>query len=150
VKLTAVFESWHIADGNYPPLAAGQPVNLSFEVNPSVVEQARSGEPESFVHLGGGEYDFTATVLRIYRDETIIVLESRDFRFYMNRALLFKAERIRCVRTADVGHAIEIETMGGREFDEEFYLLDLTDEGLRDRVGRTFLSRSVADSVDLK
>jgi hypothetical protein len=33
----------------------------------------------------------------------------------------------------------EIETMEGQASDEEFYLLDLTDEGLAAQVPRTFI-----------
>ena len=90
VKLTAVFESWHIADGNYPPLRRGQHVNLSFEVEPSVIDRLPSSEPDSFVHLGGGEYEFAGTVLRIYSDDVsdpVVVVSCGELRFYMNRSL---------------------------------------------------------------
>jgi hypothetical protein len=33
---------------------------------------------------------------------------------------------------------VEVETMEGQAFDEEFYLLELTDEGLQGQVARTF------------
>jgi hypothetical protein len=92
VRLTAVFESWHIADGNYPPLRKGQQVNLSFEFHPSGIDRADFGQAESFVDLGGGEYEFTATVLRIYASEpgdVVVVMSSGDFRFYINRELAF-------------------------------------------------------------
>ena len=32
MNLTACFESWHIGDGNSPPLSRGDLVSLSFEV----------------------------------------------------------------------------------------------------------------------
>ena len=35
--------------------------------------------------------------------------------------------------------AVEIETMEGQAFDEEFYLLDLTDKGVHGHVARTFI-----------
>jgi hypothetical protein len=200
VKLTAVFESWHIGDGNYPPLKRGQQVNLSFEINPSDIEQADSDQAESFVHLGGGEYEFTGTVLRIYADgpqDVVVVVSSGGFRFYINRPLRLDVgqrvrgsgtllldhylwvefldrytnppdlfyqlvvERIRRVQIPESfvvrnqngktlpaslaataygeEHIVEIETMEGQAFDEEFYLLDLTEEGIRGQLARTFI-----------
>jgi hypothetical protein len=199
VKLTAIFESWHIGDGNYPPLRRGQQVNLSFEVDPSAVDPAVSGEVDSFVHLGDGEYDFIGTILRIYPDDSdapVVVARCGDFHFYMNRPLrltegerlrgrgmllldhylwvefldrysnppdLFYqliVERIRRVQIPlsfiarhgqakslptslpsalyDPAHVQEIETMDGQTFDEEFYLLDLDDQGVCLQAARTF------------
>ena len=56
--LTAVFESWHIGNGNYPPLRRGEQVNLSFEIEPLAIDPLAADEPESFVHLESGEHDF--------------------------------------------------------------------------------------------
>ena len=81
--MTAVFESWHIGDGNYPPLFRGQRVNLSFEVHAVEWNRVHSSQEESFVHLGGGEYEFTATVVKRYDARRITVLSSGDFRFYV-------------------------------------------------------------------
>ena len=39
----------------------------------------------------------------------------------------------------DANTVTEIETMEGQEFDEEFYLLDLTDQGVGSPIARTFI-----------
>ena len=39
MKLCAIFESWNISGGNYPPLRTGQFVNLSFELVPERVSR---------------------------------------------------------------------------------------------------------------
>ena len=64
MSLTAIFESWHIGDGNYPPLNEGQLVDLSFELEPRKSEEVSLGVPESFEHLGKGEYRFCGTALK--------------------------------------------------------------------------------------
>jgi hypothetical protein len=200
VKLTAVFEAWHIGDGNYPPLRRGEQVNLSFEICPAAIHRTDSNQDDSLIHLHGGHYEFSGTVLRTYADnpqDVVTVIRSADFRFYVNRALdlnegdrvrgngsllldhylwveylayykdppdLFYqllVERIRRVQIperfvtrsahgksiptslapTDYGpeQIVELETMEGQAFDEEFYLLDLTNKGIRGHVPRTFI-----------
>ena len=197
MKLTAIFEKWHIGDGNYPPLHRGQQVNLSFEINPSDIEKCAAERAESFVDLGGGEYDFTGTVLRTYEPQAVTVVRSGNFRFYVNRSMALKEgdqvrgkgilfldrytwveflhqypnppdlfyqlriERIRRVQIPEhyvsrdrqskslptslaphdyaAEHVSEIETMEGEDSDEQFYLLDLSDEGVSGQVARTFI-----------
>lgn len=81
MNLTAVFESWHIGDGNYPPLRKGQAVNLSFELEPSKIEEASLDIPESFESLENAEYRFCGTVVRVY--EGLMILQACDFLFYL-------------------------------------------------------------------
>ena len=86
MKLTAVFESWHLPDGNYPPLHRDQLVNLSFEVEPSVLSKT-STRPERFDQIVDANYKFTGTVLRVYDDSSnspIVVIQAGAFKFYMN------------------------------------------------------------------
>ena len=86
MNLTAIFESWHIDDGNYPPLTEGQLVNLTFELEPRKVEEVSSSIPESFEHLGKGEYCFCGTALNVYEngdDPAIAIIKTGDFRFYI-------------------------------------------------------------------
>lgn len=86
----AVFETWHLADGNYPALRTGQLVNLSFEINPHEWAKVDDARPQEFRHLGQGEYDFTGVVLRSYQDESldpILVIEANQFRFYTNASI---------------------------------------------------------------
>src|SRR5215211_6592962 len=82
MNLTAIFEDWHIGDGNYPPLSKGQAVNLSFEIEPGkALEEVDLDSPERFDSLGYGEYDFCAVVIRVYED--LSIFQSREFRFYI-------------------------------------------------------------------
>jgi hypothetical protein len=86
MNLTAVFESWHIGDGNYPPLSKGELVNLSFELEPRKMEEASLGVAESFEHLGKGEYRFCGTAVNVYEsadDPAITIIKIGDFRFYI-------------------------------------------------------------------
>ncbi len=85
MNVTAIFESWHIGDGNYPPLSKGQLVNLSFELEPRKMEEVSLSIPESFEHLGNGEYRCCCTVRKVYEGEdrdTVVILQAGDFRFY--------------------------------------------------------------------
>ncbi len=88
MELTAVFESWHIGDGNYPPLHVGQRANLSFEIDAKHLEEASLDLPENFIHLGSAEYRFCGKILRVYEhegNEKIVVIKAKDFCFYIER-----------------------------------------------------------------
>jgi len=69
-----------------PPLNKGQLVNLSFELEPKQTEEAGLDVPDSFEHLGEGEYRFCGTVLKVYEgddQDTLVVIQTGDFRFYI-------------------------------------------------------------------
>jgi hypothetical protein len=200
VQLTAVFESWHVGDGNYPPLRRGQLVRLSFELEPTQLASCALEADESLRHLGDGEYAGVGRVLRTYSvdGEHIVVIEADGFRFYVLRDarppvkvddavefagtllldhhmwveflhtyaappdlfLNLRVSRIRKVEIPerfvsrsdrskslptrvgpkDFGAVVDLDTMEGQPFDEEFYLLDLDGSGLQGvEVARTFL-----------
>jgi hypothetical protein len=84
MRLTAVFESWHIGDGNYPPLKNGQSVNLSFQVEP-VGKLERTNQPVMFDVAEDAECAFVSEVIRIYRQpsERPIGVQAGEFRFYI-------------------------------------------------------------------
>jgi len=87
VNLTAIFETWHIGDGNYPPLRTNQLVNLSFELQPDSLSSPASPNKEKFEKITDAEYDFSGTVLKVYLDppdNQIIVIQAAGFRFYVN------------------------------------------------------------------
>jgi hypothetical protein len=87
VRLTAVFEIWHIGDGNYPPLHRNQLVNLSFQVEPHSLARLASPKQGRFDQIEDAEYSFAGTVLKVYDDpptNRIAVVEAGDFRFYMD------------------------------------------------------------------
>ena len=89
LELTAVFESWHIGDGNYPPLHDGMLVNLSFQLEPEDIELVDASSPLFLEHRGGAAYDFCAEVLRVYnREDTnpLAILSTGAFRYYIETA----------------------------------------------------------------
>jgi hypothetical protein len=87
MELFAVFETWHLGDGNYPPLKKGQLVNLSFEFDPEELTASKGDVRAEFLHLGQARYQFAGTVLRVYADHDmecpIAVIGTDDFRFYI-------------------------------------------------------------------
>jgi hypothetical protein len=85
VKISAIFESWYISDGNYPPLKKGELVNLSFEFAPDRVTRVSAGEPENMIQISGAEHQVCAKVLKIYDELTVV--EAEDFRFYIQHFL---------------------------------------------------------------
>ncbi len=91
MQLTAVFESWHIGDGNYPPLHRGQRVRLSFELEASNLAVAPTAAGPRLEHLGNAKYRGVGRALRVYRgEESITVIEADGFRFYVNRSVTEK------------------------------------------------------------
>jgi hypothetical protein len=86
MELTAVFETWHLGDGNYPPLHKGQLVKLSFELEPSSLSKS-SGTAARFEQIKDAEYKFVGTVLKVYSDPPdgqMIVIQAGGFRFYVS------------------------------------------------------------------
>jgi hypothetical protein len=81
MELIAIFECWYVPDGNYPPLREGQLVNLSFELQPSVLELV---EPEAGLRLdstGHAEYRFTAKVLGTFAG--LVAVDTGSFKCYL-------------------------------------------------------------------
>jgi hypothetical protein len=87
MKLSAVFESWHIGDGNYPPFHKGMMVNLAFQMEPTDLHLSNS--KSSLFHLiNFAEYDFRGKLLKYYpKDQTehLYVIETDEFSFYIER-----------------------------------------------------------------
>jgi hypothetical protein len=85
MRLTAVYEHWHLGDGNYPAFAVGDEVRLSFELDVDEAAPAPPGEPEAFERVRDAEYVATARVIQRYPDgisATFPVFEAAGFRFY--------------------------------------------------------------------
>lgn len=87
MQLTAIFESWHIGDGNYPPFRCGMEVNLSFEIESlQELTEAAPDEPLLLAHVGNAEYHFVADVIRSYPkggSPPIVVFDTGKFCFYI-------------------------------------------------------------------
>ena len=92
VNLSAVFETSHLGDGNYPPLLKGMLVKLSFELEADEIVTFKQAKPPSLQHLGEANYEFVRQVLRVYGDDEplqlLIVIECSDFRFYVTGCAL--------------------------------------------------------------
>ncbi|MGA2039466.1 MAG: hypothetical protein ABSH42_09340 [Bryobacteraceae bacterium] len=119
MEIFATFETWHLGDGNYPPLKKGQLVNLSFEIEPDVLTAAQKDAPQRFHHLGQAEYEFTGVVLCVYRDDSsdrIVVIEADQFRFYINSPL-----------TEGVGHGDTVSGRGTLALDHYIWVEFLAD-----------------------
>lgn len=90
MKLTAIFEAWHLGDGNYPPLAVGDEVQLAFQIalagaSLDLIEMD-DDKQDRFEHHELAEYSFCARLVRIYEQPTEIplgIFETNKFRFYI-------------------------------------------------------------------
>jgi hypothetical protein len=86
MKLTAVFEHWHLGDGNYYAFAVGDNVRLSFELDIDQLELASPDAPVSVEQIRDAEYAVTARVIRRYADgidSAFPVLDAGTLRFYV-------------------------------------------------------------------
>lgn len=85
MQATAIYESWHIGDGNYPPLSRGELVRLSFELQPTLLVPHPATPERRLEHLGDAEYRGLAHVLSRYQveDDPLVVLDAGPLRFYV-------------------------------------------------------------------
>jgi hypothetical protein len=90
MKLTAIFETWHISDGNYPPLAVDSEVRLAFQISlPGIhlnLAEMDDDEQDQFEHHELAEYSFCARLVRVYEQPPEIplgIFETNGFRFYI-------------------------------------------------------------------
>ena len=150
MQLTAIFETWHIPDGNYPPLQRGQLVNLSFEVEPHSLSKSTSSNADKFEQVKDAEYSFVGLVLEVYLDppsSPIVVVQAGDFRFYMNSfpagtASLGEGDRCEGYGRLLVDHYIWVEFLSSYDDPPNlFYPLKLT--RIRSvKIPDSFISRS--------
>ena len=118
MQLTAVFESWHIGDGNYPPLHRGQLVRLAFELEPDgQVAVARSDRSDEFSHHGDAEYRGCGILIRKYirGSIAIAVIQAGTFRFYIHNAPainLPEGARVEFRGTLLLDHFLWAESLG--------------------------------------
>ena len=115
MKLTVVFEHWHLGDGNYPAFAVGDEARLSFELDVLASEPAAPDAPESVRQLRDAEYEVTASVLRLYDDglnSPFPVFEAAWLRFYSpSQAVsgLAQGSRVRLRGTFALDHYLWVE-----------------------------------------
>jgi hypothetical protein len=153
MELFAVFETWHIGDGNYPPLSKGQLVNLSFEVEPDEIQLVENTSEIEFLHLGHAVYQFTGKVLRVYNEQRaesrIIVVETGSFRFYLHsyKALL-KASTFRPGNVINgrgvllLDHYLWVEFLSSYADPPDLFYTLRVDDIWRYRIPERFIKRS--------
>ncbi len=165
LELTAVFESWHIGDGNYPPFHKGMLVNLSFQVEPASVLPAKHNQELAFKHIGNAEYDYCGEVIRNYGGDqrkkfmgmklptinsksakpALAIIDTGGFRFYIENQLVNKyeiGERIRGRGTLLLDYYVWAENFHKNPDPPElFYSLEVT--GIRKvTISERFISRN--------
>ena len=104
MNLTFVFETWHIPDGNYPPLHIGQLVNLSFEIGAQVLKRMWWRGSTMLHPLGEARYRFVADVVAVYGgkgSESLAVFDADGFRFYIQSDRATRGLWVRCSGWAD-------------------------------------------------
>jgi len=85
MEFAAIFESWHIGDGNYPPLHRGQRGKLSFELIPQRIETSHPTVPDTFRRLSAADHRFCGTVLGVYETGStrVMAVEAQGARFHL-------------------------------------------------------------------
>ena len=150
MQLTAIFETWHLGDGNYPPLHNGQLVNLSFEFSPYSLSKSTKPKPSKFEQVKDAEYSFAGTVLKVYGKPPkgkLVVVQAEDFRFYINSfpthsPVLKEGDRCEGFGRLLLDHYIWVESLSSyKDPPDLFYSLRLT--GIRAvKIPDAFISRT--------
>jgi hypothetical protein len=81
MRLIAVFESWHVPDGNYAPFSLQQSARLSFEIDGAELEGS-TARISAFVSNDDATCEFDAVVLGRYGGLT--AMDAGGFRFYVS------------------------------------------------------------------
>ena len=90
MQLTAVFEHWHLGDGNYCAFAVGDKVRLSFELDIDQIELTSPNAPLSIEQIRDAQYVVSARVIRRYADgidSQFPVFDAGTLRFYVPSSL---------------------------------------------------------------
>lgn len=149
MDLFAVFETWHLGDGNYPALKQGELVNLAFEIEPDELTNADASCSERFRHRGQAEYEFVGKVLRTYGCDTdsdrVVVIQADQFCFYISSPLtiaLLVGNKVSGRGTLALDHYLWVEFLSQYPDPPDlFYKLRVTDI-TRARIPERFISRS--------
>jgi hypothetical protein len=81
--VTAVFEDWHLPDGNYPAFAVGDKYRFSFEFTTDRASLVADNVPHGLSHLQDAEYDIVGRIVRQYGGQvSFAIVDSAGFLFY--------------------------------------------------------------------
>jgi len=149
MDLFAVFETWHLGDGNYPALKKGELVNLSFEIEPDELANADASSSERFHHCGQAEYEFTGTVLRTYGCDTdsdrVVVIQADQFRFYISSPLtagLLVGNKVSGRGTLALDHYLWVEFLSQYPDPPDLFYSFRVAEITRAKIPERFIKRS--------
>jgi hypothetical protein len=149
MELFAVFETWHLGDGNYPPLKKGELVNLSFEFCLEELKLDQIAASTEFRHMGHARYQFIGTVLRVYGKDSdshpIVVVRAGDFSFYIDSPLaatLRPGDMVNAHGTLLFDHYVWVEFLSDYPDPPDlFYKLRVSDI-LKRKMPERFITRS--------
>lgn len=114
MRLVAIFESWHVGDGNYAPFDQYQTSRLAFEVdNARLRLTSASASALSFKSNDDATCEFCAEVLG--RHNGLTAFGSGEFRFYIHDGTADQFERGSVVRgegTLALDHYAWFENVG--------------------------------------
>jgi hypothetical protein len=149
MDLFAVFETWHLGDGNYPAFKKGELVNLSFELEPDELANANASSSERFHHCGQAEYEFAGTVLRTYGCDTdsdrVVVVKADQFRFYITSPLtagLLVGNKVSGRGTLALDHYLWVEFLSRYPDPPDLFYNLRVMEITRARIPERFVARS--------
>jgi hypothetical protein len=149
MDLFAVFETWHLGDGNYPALKKGELANLSFEIEPDELTNAEASSSERFHHCGHAEYEFTGTVLRTYGCDTdsdrVVVIQADQFRFYISSPLtagLLAGSKVSGRGTLALDHYLWVEFLSQYPDPPDLFYNLRVAEITRAKIPERFITRS--------
>ena len=154
MELFAVFETWHLGDGNYPPLEAEELVNLSFEIEPDELQSATTAAAPEFHHLEEARYRFRGSVIRVYEggDPTnrIVIVEAGSFRFYICSAKagsLSPGDNVTGCGTLLLDHYIWVEYLSRYPDPPDLFYTLRVENIWRHRIPERLISRSASGGV---
>jgi len=84
-QITAVFEDWHLPDGNYPAFKVGDRYRFSFEFAVDRAETVAAATAHSLTQIREAEYDVVGQIVRQYAEPDSLpfaVVAVADFSFY--------------------------------------------------------------------
>jgi hypothetical protein len=156
MELYAVFETWHLGDGNYPALKAGELVNLSFEIEPDELQLAATAGPAEFHRLEEARYRFRGSVIGAYDGDDlgdrivdpgdrIVAVEAGEFRFYIcsdKAAGFLTGDNVTGCGTLLLDHFVWVEFLPRYTDPPDLFYTLRVENIWRHRIPERFISRS--------
>ena len=149
MELFVVFETWHLGDGNYPPLEVGEFVNLSFEMQLDELQLDATATSPEFHQLEEARYRFRGSVIRVYEDgdpeSRIVIVEAGRFRFYIcsaKAASFSPGDNVTGCGTLVFDHYIWVEYLSSYPDPPDLFYTLRVENIWRHKIPERFISRS--------